>query len=78
MLQPAAKDKFCADGQEIVGAVLSTGVTKNVHVELLPYISVAVIVTTVAEVIAVPAAGDWTIEMVPAAVQLSVALVNET
>ena len=48
------------------------------HVELLPYISVAVIVTTVAEVIAVPAAGDWTIEMVPAAVQLSVALVNET
>ena len=42
----------------IEGAVLSTGVTRNVQVEELPAASVAVIVTVVALAITVPAAGD--------------------
>jgi hypothetical protein len=42
----------------IAGGVLSTGVTKKVHVDELPFASVAVIVTVVAEVMLVPAAGD--------------------
>jgi hypothetical protein len=42
----------------IDGGVLSTGVTKKVHVEELPLASVAVMVTVVADVILVPEAGD--------------------
>jgi hypothetical protein len=74
----AFKVNVCADGQVIVGGVLSTGVTKKVHVDALPDASVAVIVTVVAAVILVPAAGACVMVIEPDAVQLSVALVNET
>ena len=55
----------------MLGGTLSTGVTKNVHVATLPLESAAVMVTWVAEVIVVPATGDWVTVILAAGLQLS-------
>jgi hypothetical protein len=64
-------------GQVIAGGVLSTRVTVNVQVAVLPFASVAVSVTVVVPtpVTVVPAAGDCVIVTVPA--QPSVAVASE-
>jgi hypothetical protein len=72
------KVNVCALGQVIVGTVVSTRFTLNVHVAVLPAASVAVKVTTVVPnpVMAVPAAGDWVITILPVGVQLSERVAN--
>ena len=58
----------------MLGGVLSTGVTMKVQVAAFPAASVAVMVTAVAEVIAVPTTGLCVITSAADPVQLSVAL----
>ena len=63
----------------IVGTVVSTRFTLNVHDAVFPLASVTVKVTTVVPTpdTAVPAAGDWVTVNVPVAVQLSARVANE-
>jgi hypothetical protein len=63
----------------IVGTVVSTRFTLNVHDAVFPLASVTVNVTTVVPTpdTAVPAAGDWVTVNEPVAVQLSATVANE-
>ena len=69
----------CALGQVIVGTVVSTRFTLNVHDAVLPLASVTVNVTTVVPTpdTAVPAAGDCVTVNEPVAVQLSATVASE-
>ncbi len=73
--EPAAAVPEAFGGQVIVGFVTSTGVTVNVHVEILPAASVAVTVTTVALEIVVPAAGDCVLVTLPLGTHPSVIVI---
>jgi hypothetical protein len=65
------------EGQVIAGGVLSTRVTVNVQVAVLPFASVAVMVTVVVPtpVNTVPAAGDCVLVTVPVHPSVAVASV---
>ena len=59
---------------EIVGEVLSAGVTSKLHDVLFPLLSTAVMMMVVVDTITVPDIGDCEIVIDPGTVQLSVAV----
>ena len=76
---PAAADAVSGPEQLIVGAVLSTRLTVNVHEAVLPEASWAVSVTVVAPtpVTVEPTDGDWVTIIALESVQLSLTVASD-